>query len=77
MLPFCAFITEREVNYESMLLTALACGKAEENDPVQSTTASGAVSDATTEVTTAETQDPNTVPEIPDTQYTGFYLSRG
>lgn len=61
----------------TMLLTALACGKAEENDPVQSTTASGAVSDATTEVTTAETQDPNTVPEIPDTQYTGFYLSRG
>jgi ABC-type glycerol-3-phosphate transport system substrate-binding protein len=56
----------------TMLLTALACGKAEENDPVQSTTASGAVSDATTEVTTAETQDPNTVPEIPDTQYTGF-----
>jgi hypothetical protein len=56
----------------TMLLTALACGKEEENDPVQSTTASGAVTDATTEVTTAETQDPNTVPEIPDTQYTGF-----
>ena len=56
----------------AMALSAVACGKTSDTDTVQTTVGENTTTEATTETMPAETVDPNTVPDIPDTKYTGF-----
>lgn len=58
----------------AMILSALACAKASEDDSVATTAANNNAATTTqaSETIPEETADPNTVPDIPDTKYTGF-----